>query len=183
MPDRSDTHVALLRGINVGGHNKLPMKDLRSLFEDVGCENVRTYIQSGNIVFDAEDALAARVPQAIGSTINARFGYTIPVVTRTAADLALTVGNNPYTNGDTDERFLAVAFLADAPDATQIASLEHERFAPDRFTVTGGEIFLHYPNGIARSKLTNAYFDRRLDTVTTVRNWRTTRKLLEMSCD
>ncbi len=178
-----NTYIALLRGINVGGHNKLPMKDLRVLFEGAGCNNVRTYIQSGNIVFEASNALAARVPETIGTAINARFGYTIPVVTRTAASLATAVANNPYADLDTDERFLAVAFLADEPDAAQIASLEHDRFAPDIFTVAGREIYLHYPNGVARSKLTNAYFDRRLGTVSTVRNWRTTRQLLEMSRD
>lgn len=176
-----DTHVALLRGINVSGRNKLPMKDLARMFDAAGCADVRTYIQSGNVVFGADDRLARQIGARISSAIAEEFGYEIPVVVRSAEELAGVVAGNPFAIADVDDRELHVAFLADAPEAATVAELDPQRSPPDRFEVVGREIFLHFPNGVARTKLTNAYFDRVLGTVSTVRNWRTTNKLLEMT--
>ena len=180
-PTMSTTHIALLRGINVGGHHKLPMKELAAMFAAAGCDAVRTYIQSGNVVFEADQTLAAKVPRLIGAAIDTAYGYQIPILTRSADELAAAIDANPYANDDIEARFKAVGFLVQAPDAEALARLDPEFSPPDRFTVIGREIFLCYPNGSARSKLTNAYFDSRLATISTVRNWRTTRKLLELS--
>lgn len=178
-----DAHIALLRGINVGGKNKLPMKDLMSIFEDAGCNRVTTYIQSGNVLFVAKAALARRIPGLVSDAIAKEFGYKVPVVSRTAADLKKVVRANPFTKTEPDERLLHVAFLAKKPTATQAAELDPDRSSPDEFELRGREIYLRCPNGVARTKLTNAYFDSKLATTSTMRNWKTTLKLLALATE
>jgi uncharacterized protein (DUF1697 family) len=176
MPDH---YVALFRGINVGGKNKLPMKDLVKMFTELGCEDVRHYIQSGNIVFKATPAIAAQVPDAIMGQVHATFGFRTPVIVRTAAQMGEVVRNNPFLQEGAAEDALHVMFLADLPGADRIAALDPNRSPGDRFHIRDQEIFLHLPNGVADTKLTNAYFDAKLATIST-RNWRTIGKLLEM---
>ena len=177
----SHPYVALLRGINVGGRNKLPMRELTSMFVEAGCVNVRTYIQSGNVMFRASPSLADGLSARITAAIATSYGYQIPVVSRTAADFASVVGGNPFLAAGADPSKLHVGFLADTPDPARVASLDRDRSLPDAFEVRGDEIYLHFPNGVARSKLTNVYFDRTLETVCTIRNWRTVCKLHEMA--
>ena len=175
----TQTYVALLRGINVGGRNKLPMAELKSLVQDLGGCSVRTYIQSGNVVFEADADLGSAVSEGIAE----RHGLKVPVVLRTAEEVASVVASNPFLVEDPrlDAKTLHVAFLADEPTAEQAASLDPERSPPDAFRVVGKTVYLHYPNGLARSKLTNAYLDSKLKTVSTVRNWNTCLKLVEMA--
>lgn len=173
------THVALLRGINVGGKNMLPMKDLVKMFRDAGCSNVRTYIQSGNVIFEAP-AGAPGIGDKVSATIAKHFGFRIPVILRTSQQLLKTIRDNPFLPAVEDQRWLHVYFLADAPNAGAIAGLDPERSTPDVFHVRGQEIYLHLPNGMGRSKLTNAYFDSKLSTISTARNWATVLKLSEM---
>jgi uncharacterized protein (DUF1697 family) len=174
-------HVALLRGVNVGGHNRLPMRDLAELFRDAGCADVRTYIQSGNVVFAASATLARRVPAVVAAAIKDRFGFDSPIVIRTAAELANLLRQNPFLKAGVDPATLHVAFLRDRPDKARIGSLDPRVSPPDEFRLSGREIYLHCPNGVARSKLTAPYFDTRLKTVSTARNWRTVLTLLEMA--
>lgn len=174
-------YVALLRGINVGGKNKLPMKELTSLFDAAGCESVATYIQSGNVVFEATEACAKRVPEKVAQAITKRFGFSSPVVVRTAAELSGVARANPFLKAGADEGTLHLMFLADAPTAERVAALDPKRSPPDEFVVKGRDIYVRCPNGVARSKLTNAYFDAKLATTSTMRNWRTVLKLVEMS--
>ncbi len=177
------THVALLRGINVGGKNKLVMSALVALFGAAGCREVRTYIQSGNVVFRAASALAARLADELQRRIQREHGLSVPVVLRTADELEHVVRGNPFlrAKGGASEEFLHVAFLANEPARSALATLDPRRSPPDEFEVRGREIYLRCPNGIARTKLTNAYFDARLATTSTLRNWRTVRKLLELA--
>ena len=172
-------YVALLRGVNVGGRNKLPMAELRDLFASAGCAAVRTYIQSGNAVFEATHELAEAVPEIVTVAIRRRFGYESVVVLRSGEELRQVVTSNPFdTSGD--PRFLHVAFLKDTPSAEAISRLDPERSPPDEFVVRGRNVYLRYPNGVARSKLTNECFAVQLQTVSTMRNWRTVLRLLEM---
>jgi uncharacterized protein (DUF1697 family) len=174
----ASTHVALLRGVNVGGKNCVPMKELADIFVKAGCADVRTYIQSGNVLFRATRTIAKSLPPRITEQIAKRFGCQIPVVLRTAEQLATAVRNNPFRK--VPQEALHVYFLAGLPDASRVAQLDPERSKPDAFLVHGREIYLHLPNGIGRSKLTNAYFDSKLAITSTARNWRTTLKLLEL---
>jgi len=173
-------HVALLRGVNVGGR-RLPMKDLAAMFVAEGCTDVRTYIQSGNVVFRARPTLVRRIPSVIGKAIVNRFGFDSPIILRAAADLRRVATHNPFLAIGADPTRLHVAFLADVPARSRMAALEPERWRPDEFVVRGGEIYLHYPRGMGLSKLTNMYFDARLGTVSTVRNWRTVLALLDLT--
>ena len=172
-------YVALLRGVNVGGKNKLPMADLRDIFTAAGGAAVQTYIQSGNVVFEAAQDLAERVPEIVTRAIRRRFGYETAVVMRSSEELRRVVSSNPFdTSGD--PRFLHVAFLEDTPGAEAVSRLDPQRSPPDTFAVRGRNVHLHYPNGVARSKLTNEYLAAQLQTASTMRNWRTVLSLLEM---
>jgi uncharacterized protein (DUF1697 family) len=172
--------VALLRGINVGGKNKLPMKDLAALFVEAGCEDVRTFIQSGNVLFTAPPGLLAELPRLAAARIEERFGFAVPVVLRTARQLRETVRDNPFLAEGSPEEMLHVLFLADRPDRKSVGSLDPDRGKPDSFVVHGQDVYLRLPDGVARTKLTNAYFDSKLGTVSTGRNWRTVTKVLEL---
>lgn len=174
------TYVALLRGINVGGRNKLPMRDLVAIFVDSGCSEVTTYIQSGNVIFMAPDDLAGRIPDVVSECIAERLGLRVPVVTRSAAEFEAVAAGNPYLGIETDFTKLHVAFLADRPTGAALAALDPDRSPGDAYEVRGGEIYLHLPNGAARSKLTTTYFDAKLGTTSTARNWRTVLKLHEL---
>ena len=177
----SGVHVALLRAINVGGTKKLLMAELRAMFEAAGCADLRTYIQSGNVVFRAEESLAARIPALIQAEIASSKGFQVPVVTRTAEELDTVVSGNPFLAAGADPTKLHVGFLAEATDAARIAELDPNRSPPDTFEVRGREVYLHFPKGTARSKLTVDYFDRVLGTTITIRNWRTVGRLLDMA--
>jgi len=180
-PRTASFHVALLRGINVGGKNKLPMKELVEIFTDADARDVLTYIQSGNIVFRASAALARRLPAVVAKAISNRFGFEVPVVVRTAEELRRVARANPFLRAGRKEGALLVSFLASEPSPTQARALDPDRSSPDEFELRGREIYLYCPNGIGRTKLTNAYFDSKLATTSTVRNWKTVLRLVELS--
>jgi uncharacterized protein (DUF1697 family) len=174
-------YVALLRGINVGGKNKLPMNDLVAMFAAAGCADVRSYIQSGNVVFRASADLAARVPALVAAAIAERFGYRVPVIVRTADELRDVSERNPFLAAGADPSALHVMFLAGRPDPARAAALDPNRSPGDAFALRGREIYLHCPHGLARTKLTNDYFDTKLATTSTVRNWNTVLRLLALA--
>jgi uncharacterized protein (DUF1697 family) len=171
-------HVALLRAINVGGNNKLPMKDLVRLFESIGCGDVRTYIQSGNVVYTAGAALAKKVPALAAAAIEAELGLRVPVVTRTAAELADAARARPFEG---DDGRVYVAFLADTPSAALIAALDPNRSPGDRFTIIGRDMHVSFAAGAGKTKITNAWIDAQLGTVSTLRNLRTIAVLVAMT--
>jgi uncharacterized protein (DUF1697 family) len=173
-------YLALLRGINVGGKNKLPMKDLVDEFVHAGCGEVRTYIQSGNVIFRADPGISARLPGLITTQIQKRFGYQVPVVLRTTEQIGHVIENNPFIAAGVAEDELHVLFLADIPATARIAGLDPDRSPPDRFELRGQEVYLQLPRGVAASKLTNQYFDSKLATTSTGRNWRTVTQLFAM---
>jgi uncharacterized protein (DUF1697 family) len=173
-------HVALLRGINVGGKNMLPMKELVGMFVAAGCGDVTTYIQSGNVVFSADAEVVAGLDLSIAARVEERFGLRVPVILRTAAEIRAVIRRNPFLLAETGEEVLHVCFLADLPGADKVAGLDAGRSTPDAFTVVGREIYMRLVKGVSGTKLTNAYFDSKLKMVSTMRNWRTVLKLGEM---
>ena len=175
------SYVALLRGINVGGKNKLPMVELAALFTEAGCSAVRTYIQSGNVVFGVAPGQAERLPELIARRIAERFDIRVPVVLRSAEQIREVARGNPFLEAGADLDALHVAFLASKPAPGRVAELDPNRSPPDAFRVIGREVYLFLPGGVARTKLTNGFFDSKLATISTVRNWRTVLKLLEMA--
>ncbi len=173
-------YLALLRGINVGGKNKILMTDLSAMFVKAGCKNVRTFIQSGNVVFDASAKVSAQVSRLVAEQITNTLGYKTPVVLRSLVELEDAVSSNPFLKPASVLGFLHLVFLAALPEASKVAALDPQRSPGDEYVVRGREIYLRLPNGVADSKLTNAYFDSKLSTISTGRNWRTVTKLLQM---
>jgi uncharacterized protein (DUF1697 family) len=167
-------YVALVRGINVGGRNALPMARLGELCESVGCTDVSTYIQSGNVLLSSDrsrDGLRAALEEALASELP-----TAPtVVVRTAAELQQVLAGNPFPQAD--PKSVHVAFAA---EEVSPAGVETDEFLPDELAVRGVDIYLHLPNGLGRSKLA-ATLERRVPCPVTVRNWRTVSKLTELA--
>ena len=176
----AETYLALLRGVNVGGKNLLPMRDLREMFIQAGCYDVRTYIQSGNVIFVADPSLVPALPDLITAQITDQFGYRVPLLLRTVAQITEAIQHNPFLAAGVAENTLHILFLAAAPSATDIRNLDPDRSPPDAFAVCGQEVYLHLPNGAGRTKLTNSYFDAKLATTSTGRNWQTVNKLLAL---
>lgn len=175
-------HIALLRGINLGGKNKVPMAELRGCVEEAGGTEVRTYVQSGNVVFEVAPSEAAQIGQAVTTRIRERLGLTVPVVLLSADELRAILGSNPFLVDGVPENELHVMVLSEFPAPERVAKLDPNRSPPDRFALAGRAIYLHAPNGVARSRLTNDYFDRALGVISTSRNWRTVTKLVAL-CD
>lgn len=173
------TYLALLRGINLGARNKISMPELRRLFEDLGHQDVVTYVQSGNIVFQSRSP-GAKIAPTIESAISDIFGLSVPVVLRTLSDVKRIAVRNPFITDDAVFTSLHVMFLAEKPARGVIDSLDHDRSPPDEFEVRGREIYVRYPNGAGRSKLTIDYFERKLGTTATARNWNTVTKVLKL---
>ena len=174
--------IVLLRAVNVGGRNKLPMAELRAALEDVGFENVSSYIQSGNLVIDPGGLDEARVEHDVAAVIADRFGLAVAVIARTPEELERVIARHPFAAPGLPPEMLHVCFLERAPAAERVASLDVERFLPDRCRVDGREVYLHYPNGSGRSKLTGAYLERQLGGIpATARNLTTIRKLVELT--
>ncbi len=159
------TYIALLRGVNVGGR-KLAMADLRASFEAIGHTDVRTYIQSGNVVFGATGAKTT-VRTTIERAIHHDSGLDVTVLLRTPAELTSVVKRNPFGVD------AYVTFLDTKPTPKQIGALDFKQFAPDEFAIDGREVFVRCPNGYGRTKINNAYFERKLATKATTRNWNT----------
>jgi uncharacterized protein (DUF1697 family) len=172
-------YVAFLRAVNVGGRNKVPMARLRDALADAGLEEVATVLQSGNVVFRSRKSAAA-VAKAVAGAIEEAFALNIGVVIRSAAELAAVAANNPFLDGgddDRDPKSLHVAVLSARPTAAAVAKLDPRRSPPDAFVVHGREVYLSYPNGSGRSKLTLDYLEKTLGVPGTARNWRTVQRL------
>ena len=172
------SYVAFLRAVNVGGNNKVPMAKLRDALTDAGLEEVATVLQSGNVVFRSRKSSEA-VAKAVEATIAEAFGLQIGVVIRSAAELAAVAANNPFLQAepDRDPTTLHVAFLSARPTADASAELDPDRSPPDGFSVRGREVYLSYPDGSGRSRLTLDYLEKTLSVRGTARNWRTVQRL------
>lgn len=174
------TWIALLRGINVSGQRKVPMAQLRSMHEGLGHTDVATYIQSGNVVFGA-DTDSAALTTAIEDAITAGFGFTVPVVVRTAAEFRDAAAGNPFADAGADLQRVATAYLGAVPAPDRAEAFDPEAHAPDVCMLDGRQVHLFCPSGFGRTKLTNTYLERQLGVAATTRNWRTITKLLELS--
>lgn len=173
-------HVALLRGINLGGSHRVPMAELRALLDDAGYGDVRTYVQSGNVVLESAEA-AATVQAALTDLISERFGFGVPVVVRSGAQLAEVVAGDPFGDTVTEPKLYQVTFLDQALSAEarqRLDALPRER---EQMVIRDREIYTWYPDGIARSKLAGGLAGKGVGTTATARNWRTVLTLLDMA--
>jgi uncharacterized protein (DUF1697 family) len=177
-------YLSMPRGINVGGDKKIKMDQLRTALEAIGLENVRTYIQSGNIVFKSKSASSAALSKKIEGAILKDFGHSVTVITRTADELAHTVKNNPFLKqSGIDPEKLHVMFLSDAPAPAVVEKLQSFATPPEALHCIGKEIYFYLPNGVANSLWMKKPVDRILGVVTTTRNLRTVNTLHQMCAD
>lgn len=176
-------HVALFRGINVGGRNVLPRAALRSLLRDLGFENPRSVRQSGNLVFGADAKhTPIAIEQQIEAAVQERFGTAGTLVVRTAAQWASVVACNPFPGeAGSDPAHMVVMALKTAPDADAAALLRVGYPGRESIAIEGREAYLVYPDGIGRSRLTHAVLEKKLGVVGTARNWNTVLELAELA--
>jgi uncharacterized protein (DUF1697 family) len=168
--------VALLRGINLGAKRRVPMADLRALMGELGYEDVRTVLQSGNVVFTgAKGSAQAKLEAALAD----RFGFEVDVVLRTVDELAAVVEHDPFGGEADDLKRYFVVFLPGKPDAARLAELEAEDWSPDRFAAHGSELYAWCPGGMQGSRLMKALGKPGIGATATFRNMSTVKKLLE----
>jgi uncharacterized protein (DUF1697 family) len=156
------------------------MTELRSTLADLGLRDVETYLQSGNVVLESGDRAVTGLAGTIELAIAETFGLRIRVILRARKDLVAVTRSHPFLDTEADASRFHVVFLEATPDADKVAALDPDRSPPDQFEVIGREIYLRYPNGQGRSKLSLDYFERVLGIAGTARNWNTVTKLLEM---
>jgi uncharacterized protein (DUF1697 family) len=174
-------YISMLRGINVGGHKQVKMDRLRESFEALGFEQVKTHIQSGNVVFKAGKISAATLSKRIEERILDDFGFSVSVISRTADELANTIKSNPFLNQPgIDSEKLHVAFLSEAPAPSASNKLAQLTLKPDQSRCLGREVYLYFPNGVSGSSLWKHPLDGVLCVVATTRNWKTVNSLHQM---
>ena len=172
----------MLRGINVSGHKMIKMEALRASFDALRFRNVETYVQSGNVVFDAANGSVATLSKKIERTILADFGFSVPVFLRTANELEEIVKRNPFlTDSAIDHSKLHITFLSDAASKTAVEELQSLAMKPEQFRIIGREIYLYCPNGYGRTRLSNTAIEKKLSLGATTRNWKTVNTLLAMT--
>lgn len=170
-------YVALLRAVNVGGRNRLPMAELRIALSEQGFASVATVLQSGNVLLDSPES-ERTVSATVHAAIVGAFGLDVATLVRSQRELAEIADSNPFEDGDgIDPARLHVAFLREVPEAAKVAALDPDRSADDAFVVSGREVYLHYPHGSGNARLTLTYLERTLGTEGTARNWRTVQRL------
>jgi uncharacterized protein (DUF1697 family) len=177
---RVTTYIALLRGINVGGNTRLPMNELKALFETCGCADVQTYIQSGNVVLRAATADPVRLARQLAAAISTKYHFAPAVLMLTRRELERAAAQNPFTEAEPDPKSLHVFFLEQRPKKPDLKGMELLKSPTERFILKGTAFYLHAPDGIGRSKLA-ARAERLLGVAATARNWRTVTTLLEMA--
>jgi uncharacterized protein (DUF1697 family) len=179
-----ETYVALLRGINVSGQKKIKMADLKTLFEELKFTNVRTYIQSGNVVFDTRKGNREAIVKIIEKGISDRYGFDVKVLLRTGDELHQIISRNPFAaEPSLDISRLYVTLMEHEPGDEYVSKLKLTDFAPDRYVVSGNEIFIYYSVSYSSSKLNNNLFENKLKLVATTRNWRTLNELKQMALE
>jgi uncharacterized protein (DUF1697 family) len=165
------TYITMLRGINVGGQKKTSMTELKGLYESLGLKNVRTYIQSGNVIFESAAADPLELKTRIERGIKETFGYETAVFIRTRDDFQRLIKKTPYSKKDPGKRH--VTFLSDIPRSIPLDEIERIKDTSEEFAIAGREIYLFLPNGSGNTKLSNAFFEKKLNVGATTRNWNT----------
>jgi len=173
-------YIAFLRGINVGGKHLLPMQGLVAVLEDLGCKNVKTYIQSGNAVFESSEKDPARFSKMIRAEIKKLHGFDPHVLLLRFEEIERAITENPFPEAESDPKALHVGFLAGSPQNPDLKKLESLKSGTERFQLIDHRFYLHAPDGVGKSKL-SAKAEKLLGVPMTDRNWITVRKIWEMA--
>ncbi len=176
-------YIALLRGINVSGKNRIQMNELRQMFEELGFSAVRTYIQSGNVIFKSIQNNHLKINQLISDKITENYGFIVPVIVLSFDEMKKAIENNPFILDLTKNPvFMHLTFLSKIPQKINIEKINDKGFLPDEFVLNQKVIYLYCPQGYGTTKLTNTFFENKLKVSATTRNWRTVNELLKL-CD
>lgn len=176
------TYIALLRGINVGGHRKIKMVDLIELLNKMGFKDVKTYIQSGNVVFKSSITKTSELEEKIMKTIAKTFGFDVPVLVKTHKEIKSIFDNNPFTEtSDIENKRIYFALLKETPQPELKAAFQKVKFLGELFVVAEDCVYLNYSIGAGKAKLSNNLIERKLKVSATARNYNTMVKLLELS--
>jgi uncharacterized protein (DUF1697 family) len=175
------THLALLRGINVSGHNMMKMEALKMTLNAIGFQNVQTYTQSGNVFVDSEEENAAAVGFKIKQEIFKSFGHEVPIVVIAKSDLESCLKNNPFLKEkDFDIKKLYVAFISKALQSDSMNDLKISQFKPDEASIDANRIYIKYAVGAGKTRFDQKYIEKKLNVTATIRNWNTVTKLLQL---
>ena len=173
--------VSLFRGINVGGNKSVRMDALKELHETLGLQEVATYIQSGNVVFSSGGEDVTQIQKEIEDAFAKKFGFQAKVMVRTAGEFNVIIENNPFQNQPMKEsKWVVAMFLANDPISTALEDIQKTYTGLEVLHIMGHEVFIYYPEGIGRSKLTNTFLEKKLKAVGTARNWNTVLRLQKM---
>ena len=179
----SATFVALLRGVNVSGQKRIVMADLRNTLAAAGLTNVRTYLQSGNVVFDAENSGAAEQAAAIRERIARDLRHDVAVLVLPSTEMQQIALSNPFSSAEVDQKWLHVTFLFEHASGTDFAHVELPAAQGERAESLGRAVYLYLPHGYGRTRLNNAFFEKALAMPATTRNWRTVLALARLSAE
>ncbi|HLF64066.1 MAG TPA: DUF1697 domain-containing protein [Saprospiraceae bacterium] len=171
-------YIAIIRGINVGGHNNVNMKVLREALEHAGFKDVRTYIQSGNVILRSHLRKIESIETSLSKLLKASFDVNVPVIVRNEQEWERTVKRNSYLKSTDDHTKLLVTFLSETPSSADVKATSLFRFPHDEFVIDGKDIYLFCKDGYGKSDIPNTFFEKHLKVTGTTRNWRT---VLEVS--
>lgn len=174
-----DRYISLLRGVNLGSHNKVNMLRLKQVYEDLGFKRVETFIQSGNVLFESPEKNLTKLILKIEDKIAKEFGFEVPVFIRTRVELQKLIRNNPFAGKDPAATY--VTFLSNRLKEVSIAEIEKVKGENERYYIDDREIYLYYPDGYGRTKLSNNFFEKKLKVEATTRNWKTVNALFNMA--
>lgn len=176
------TYISILRGINLGGHKMIKMEQLAALFKSLNFKDIKTYIQSGNVVFQAVETNVHDFAKRIEEKISERFGFAVPVMVKEKNEIAAVLQNNPFIKAeDKDVSKLHVTFLSQEPDKSYLDKINRLQYLPDEYILSGSTIYLYCPNGYGNTKLNNNFFENKLKVTATTRNWKTVNELMDMA--
>ena len=173
------TYLSILRGVNVGGHKRIRMAELKELYESLNLGYVKTFIQSGNVVFQYKDMDPLELAAKIKNKIKEVFGFDVAVFIRTKEEFQKIIEKNPFKDDEVNK--LYVTFLSEKPITLPITEIERIKDESEKFIISGKEIYLFIPNGYGRTKLSNDFFEKKLEVSATTRNWKTVNKLFEIA--
>lgn len=177
-----NTYILLLRGINVSGHKKIKMSDLKKMMEQIGFANIQTYIQSGNVVFNSVEEDSIKLGDKLQAAIYTKFGFEVPVLVFEMNDFKKIILNSPLEcQGELEEKNAYFVLLKDQPEPALIKLLEGEKYPNEQFSIASNCVYLKCTNGYGNAKCNNNFFERKLKVQATTRNYKTMLKLLEMA--
>ncbi|MDD2531018.1 MAG: DUF1697 domain-containing protein [Bacteroidales bacterium] len=176
------TYISLLRGINIGGHKKIKMDSLRENFSSLGYSNIKTYIQSGNILFSSKEEDKTKLEKEISSMILDKYGFDVPVLVLNSEELNEVISNNPFANSTNHNKdFIHITFLSNEVKEFNFTEIDSKKESEDEYKIINKTVYLYLPKGYGNTKIHNNFLEKLLKTQATTRNWKTCLELLEMS--